>query len=164
MITETKVSISVKSENVFGLLLWHEWGSPIWVLVAMMNLLSGELKHQIFKCQCKCLSGGGFSAFGQAKPVVTPFGQAMAGPMVSSNPFLVSMISCSTSMFYTWGDKVIAQSHCPSCWALICMRLYNTDDDTFIKKAMNRFQCYYSVSSNTNPPVIESFIWIDCGF
>lgn len=33
-------------------------------------------------------NGGGFSAFGQAKPVVTPFGQAMAGPMVSSNPFL----------------------------------------------------------------------------
>ncbi|KAM7413341.1 hypothetical protein PAMA_020637 [Pampus argenteus] len=33
-------------------------------------------------------NGGGFSAFGQAKPAVTPFGQAMAGPMVSSNPFL----------------------------------------------------------------------------
>ncbi|XP_028276170.1 arf-GAP domain and FG repeat-containing protein 1a isoform X4 [Parambassis ranga] len=31
---------------------------------------------------------GAFPAFGQAKPVVTPFGQAMAGPMVSSNPFL----------------------------------------------------------------------------
>uniref|UniRef100_A0A667X6N2 ArfGAP with FG repeats 1a n=1 Tax=Myripristis murdjan TaxID=586833 RepID=A0A667X6N2_9TELE len=35
-------------------------------------------------------NGGGFSAFGQAKPVVTPFGQTMAGPGVSSNPFLVS--------------------------------------------------------------------------
>nr|XP_019950775.1 PREDICTED: arf-GAP domain and FG repeat-containing protein 1 isoform X3 [Paralichthys olivaceus] len=33
-------------------------------------------------------NGGGFPAFGQAKPVATPFGQAMAGPMVSSNPFL----------------------------------------------------------------------------
>ncbi|KAM4628427.1 arf-GAP domain and FG repeat-containing protein 1a isoform 7-T7 [Polymixia lowei] len=33
-------------------------------------------------------NGGGFSAFGQAKPVVTPFGQVMAGPGVSSNPFL----------------------------------------------------------------------------
>ncbi|XP_056139375.1 arf-GAP domain and FG repeat-containing protein 1a isoform X7 [Lampris incognitus] len=33
-------------------------------------------------------NGGGFSAFGQAKPVVAPFGQAMAGPGVSSNPFL----------------------------------------------------------------------------
>ncbi|XP_030007678.1 arf-GAP domain and FG repeat-containing protein 1a isoform X11 [Sphaeramia orbicularis] len=33
-------------------------------------------------------NGGGFSGFGQAKPVVTPFGQTMAGPMVSSNPFL----------------------------------------------------------------------------
>lgn len=33
-------------------------------------------------------NGGGFPAFGQAKPVVAPFGQAMAGPMVSSNPFL----------------------------------------------------------------------------
>ncbi|XP_077954508.1 arf-GAP domain and FG repeat-containing protein 1a isoform X18 [Gasterosteus aculeatus] len=33
-------------------------------------------------------NGGGFPAFGQAKPVVTPFGQAMAGSMVSSNPFL----------------------------------------------------------------------------
>ncbi|XP_070761634.1 arf-GAP domain and FG repeat-containing protein 1a isoform X3 [Enoplosus armatus] len=33
-------------------------------------------------------NGGGFPAFGQAKPVVTPFGQAMAGPMISSNPFL----------------------------------------------------------------------------
>ncbi|XP_047450117.1 arf-GAP domain and FG repeat-containing protein 1a isoform X5 [Mugil cephalus] len=33
-------------------------------------------------------NGGGFPAFGQAKPVVTSFGQAMGGPMVSSNPFL----------------------------------------------------------------------------
>ncbi|XP_035010839.1 arf-GAP domain and FG repeat-containing protein 1a isoform X5 [Hippoglossus stenolepis] len=34
-------------------------------------------------------NGGGYHpAFGQAKPVGTPFGQAMAGPMVSSNPFL----------------------------------------------------------------------------
>uniref|UniRef100_UPI0037E7CC82 arf-GAP domain and FG repeat-containing protein 1a isoform X2 n=1 Tax=Semicossyphus pulcher TaxID=241346 RepID=UPI0037E7CC82 len=33
-------------------------------------------------------NGGGYPAYGQAKPVVTPFGQAMAGPMVSSNPFL----------------------------------------------------------------------------
>uniref|UniRef100_A0A3P8NT32 Arf-GAP domain-containing protein n=1 Tax=Astatotilapia calliptera TaxID=8154 RepID=A0A3P8NT32_ASTCA len=33
-------------------------------------------------------NGGGFPAFGQAKSVATPFGQAMAGPMVSSNPFL----------------------------------------------------------------------------
>lgn len=38
-------------------------------------------------------SGGGFPAFGQAKPVVTPFGQAMAAPMVSGNPFLVSLVS-----------------------------------------------------------------------
>uniref|UniRef100_A0A7N6BP54 Arf-GAP domain-containing protein n=1 Tax=Anabas testudineus TaxID=64144 RepID=A0A7N6BP54_ANATE len=35
-----------------------------------------------------CVLGGGFPAFGQAKPVVTPFGQTMTGPMVSSNPFL----------------------------------------------------------------------------
>nr|XP_046244648.1 arf-GAP domain and FG repeat-containing protein 1a isoform X10 [Scatophagus argus] len=33
-------------------------------------------------------NGGGFPAFGPAKPVVTPFGQPMAGPVVSSNPFL----------------------------------------------------------------------------
>ncbi|XP_071353247.1 arf-GAP domain and FG repeat-containing protein 1a isoform X6 [Trachinotus anak] len=33
-------------------------------------------------------NGGGFPAFGQAKPVVTPFGQAIPGHMVSSNPFL----------------------------------------------------------------------------
>ncbi|XP_055369698.1 arf-GAP domain and FG repeat-containing protein 1a isoform X7 [Betta splendens] len=33
-------------------------------------------------------NGGGFPAFGQAKPVVSAFGQTMAGPMVSSNPFL----------------------------------------------------------------------------
>ncbi|KAM6932363.1 arf-GAP domain and FG repeat-containing protein 1a isoform 3-T3 [Lycodopsis pacificus] len=33
-------------------------------------------------------NGGGFAVFGQAKPVVTPFGQQMAGPMLSSNPFL----------------------------------------------------------------------------
>uniref|UniRef100_A0A8C8D1F5 Arf-GAP domain-containing protein n=1 Tax=Oncorhynchus tshawytscha TaxID=74940 RepID=A0A8C8D1F5_ONCTS len=32
--------------------------------------------------------GGGFSAYGQAKAVATPFGQAMAAPGVSSNPFL----------------------------------------------------------------------------
>ncbi|XP_037317387.2 arf-GAP domain and FG repeat-containing protein 1a isoform X2 [Pungitius pungitius] len=35
-------------------------------------------------------NGGGFPAFGQTKPVATPFGQAMAAPMVSSNPFLGS--------------------------------------------------------------------------
>ncbi|XP_041660127.1 arf-GAP domain and FG repeat-containing protein 1a isoform X2 [Cheilinus undulatus] len=33
-------------------------------------------------------NGGGYPAYAQVKPVVTPFGQAMAGPMVSSNPFL----------------------------------------------------------------------------
>ncbi|XP_061924313.1 arf-GAP domain and FG repeat-containing protein 1-like isoform X2 [Entelurus aequoreus] len=33
-------------------------------------------------------NGGGFSVFGQGKPVGTPFGQAMAAPMMSSNPFL----------------------------------------------------------------------------
>ncbi|XP_072248774.1 arf-GAP domain and FG repeat-containing protein 1a isoform X3 [Leuresthes tenuis] len=33
-------------------------------------------------------NGGGFPAFGPAKPVVTPFGQGMAGPMVPNNPFL----------------------------------------------------------------------------
>ncbi|XP_074535769.1 arf-GAP domain and FG repeat-containing protein 1a isoform X5 [Halichoeres trimaculatus] len=33
-------------------------------------------------------NGGGYPAYGQTKPVVTPFGQTMAGPMVSSNPFL----------------------------------------------------------------------------
>ncbi|XP_028429126.1 arf-GAP domain and FG repeat-containing protein 1a isoform X3 [Perca flavescens] len=33
-------------------------------------------------------NGGGFPVYGQAKPVATPFGQAMAGPMVPSNPFL----------------------------------------------------------------------------
>uniref|UniRef100_A0A3B4AGG6 Arf-GAP domain-containing protein n=1 Tax=Periophthalmus magnuspinnatus TaxID=409849 RepID=A0A3B4AGG6_9GOBI len=36
---------------------------------------------------------GGYPGFGQAKPVMTPFGQTMAGPMVSSNPFLVSTIA-----------------------------------------------------------------------
>ncbi|XP_058490068.1 arf-GAP domain and FG repeat-containing protein 1a isoform X3 [Solea solea] len=35
-------------------------------------------------------NGGGFPAFGQTKPAVTPFGQAVGGPMVSSNPFLGS--------------------------------------------------------------------------
>ncbi|XP_051778987.1 arf-GAP domain and FG repeat-containing protein 1a isoform X8 [Erpetoichthys calabaricus] len=33
-------------------------------------------------------NGAGFAAFGQSKPVVTPFGQAMANPGVSSNPFM----------------------------------------------------------------------------
>ncbi|KAK7883345.1 hypothetical protein WMY93_029519 [Mugilogobius chulae] len=33
---------------------------------------------------------GGYPGFGQAKPVMTPFGQTMPGPMVSSNPFLVA--------------------------------------------------------------------------
>ncbi|XP_032367239.1 arf-GAP domain and FG repeat-containing protein 1a isoform X11 [Etheostoma spectabile] len=33
-------------------------------------------------------NGGGFPVYGQAKPVATPFGQAIAGPMVPSNPFL----------------------------------------------------------------------------
>ncbi|CAL1571809.1 unnamed protein product [Knipowitschia caucasica] len=31
---------------------------------------------------------GGYPGYIQAKPVMTPFGQTMAGPMVSSNPFL----------------------------------------------------------------------------
>ncbi|AWO99193.1 putative arf-GAP domain and FG repeat-containing protein 1 isoform 4 [Scophthalmus maximus] len=35
-------------------------------------------------------NGGGYPVYGPAKSVVTPFGQAVAGPMVSSNPFLVS--------------------------------------------------------------------------
>lgn len=35
------------------------------------------------------LEGAGFAAFGQAKPVVTPFGQ-VAAVGVSSNPFMVS--------------------------------------------------------------------------
>lgn len=67
--------------------------NPIWVILA------DEFVEWEFNCQCICLLGGGFSAYGQAKAVVTPFGQAMAGPMVSSNPFLVGIISCST--FYT---------------------------------------------------------------
>ncbi|XP_059931306.1 arf-GAP domain and FG repeat-containing protein 1a isoform X6 [Gadus macrocephalus] len=33
-------------------------------------------------------NGGGFAAFGQVKPVPTPYGHAMAAPGVSSNPFL----------------------------------------------------------------------------
>ncbi|XP_061072985.1 arf-GAP domain and FG repeat-containing protein 1a isoform X5 [Conger conger] len=33
-------------------------------------------------------NGAGFAAFGQAKPMVTPFGQQLAGPGMSSNPFL----------------------------------------------------------------------------
>ncbi|XP_077468078.1 arf-GAP domain and FG repeat-containing protein 1a isoform X1 [Stigmatopora argus] len=32
--------------------------------------------------------GGGFPGFGQGKPMVTPFGHTMTGPMVSNNPFL----------------------------------------------------------------------------
>uniref|UniRef100_A0A3Q3A076 ArfGAP with FG repeats 1a n=1 Tax=Kryptolebias marmoratus TaxID=37003 RepID=A0A3Q3A076_KRYMA len=35
-------------------------------------------------------NGGGFPAFGQAKPVVTPFGQAVTAPVVPNNPFLGS--------------------------------------------------------------------------
>lgn len=46
-----------------------------WLLVLMFSLLS--------------LEGAGFAAFGQAKPVVTPFGQ-VAAVGVSSNPFMVS--------------------------------------------------------------------------
>ncbi|XP_036816948.1 arf-GAP domain and FG repeat-containing protein 1 isoform X3 [Oncorhynchus mykiss] len=38
-------------------------------------------------------NGVGFSAYGQAKAVVTPFGQAMAAPGVSSNPFLAGASS-----------------------------------------------------------------------
>ncbi|XP_013873590.1 arf-GAP domain and FG repeat-containing protein 1a isoform X2 [Austrofundulus limnaeus] len=35
-------------------------------------------------------NGGGFPAFGPAKPVVTPFGQAVMAPVVPNNPFLGS--------------------------------------------------------------------------
>uniref|UniRef100_A0A3B3BCQ9 ArfGAP with FG repeats 1a n=1 Tax=Oryzias melastigma TaxID=30732 RepID=A0A3B3BCQ9_ORYME len=37
-------------------------------------------------------NGGGFPAFVQAKPMVTPFGQPMPGPGVPNNPFLVSTV------------------------------------------------------------------------
>ncbi|XP_008423607.1 arf-GAP domain and FG repeat-containing protein 1a isoform X8 [Poecilia reticulata] len=33
-------------------------------------------------------NGGGFPVFGQTKPVMTPFGQPVAAPMVPNNPFL----------------------------------------------------------------------------
>uniref|UniRef100_A0A8C4SPT4 ArfGAP with FG repeats 1b n=1 Tax=Erpetoichthys calabaricus TaxID=27687 RepID=A0A8C4SPT4_ERPCA len=44
-------------------------------------------------------NGAGFAAFGQSKPVVTPFGQAMANPGVSSNPFMVSSVLRKCSVF-----------------------------------------------------------------
>uniref|UniRef100_A0A8D0A7E2 ArfGAP with FG repeats 1a n=1 Tax=Sander lucioperca TaxID=283035 RepID=A0A8D0A7E2_SANLU len=44
-------------------------------------------------------NGGGFPVYGQAKPVATPFGQAMAGPMVPSNPFLVSKMKNEGAFF-----------------------------------------------------------------
>ncbi|XP_033895093.3 arf-GAP domain and FG repeat-containing protein 1 isoform X4 [Acipenser ruthenus] len=37
-------------------------------------------------------NGAGFGAFGQAKPVVTPFGQVMAAPGMSSNPFMAGAL------------------------------------------------------------------------
>uniref|UniRef100_A0A3B5M0Y4 Uncharacterized protein n=2 Tax=Xiphophorus couchianus TaxID=32473 RepID=A0A3B5M0Y4_9TELE len=33
-------------------------------------------------------NGGGFPAFGQTKPVMTPFGQPVGAPVVPNNPFL----------------------------------------------------------------------------
>lgn len=54
-----------------------------------------------------CLSGGGFPAFGQAKSVATPFGQAMAGPMVSSNPFLVSLVAMCYSLLDQYCAKIL---------------------------------------------------------
>ncbi|KPP67966.1 arf-GAP domain and FG repeat-containing protein 1-like [Scleropages formosus] len=47
-------------------------------------------------------NGAGFPAFGQAKPVGTPFGQAMSGPGVSSNPFLAG---ASAGQFPTGGSS-----------------------------------------------------------
>ncbi|XP_041120201.1 arf-GAP domain and FG repeat-containing protein 1-like isoform X4 [Polyodon spathula] len=37
-------------------------------------------------------AGAGFGAFGQAKPVVTPFGQVMAAPAMPSNPFMAGAL------------------------------------------------------------------------
>ncbi|XP_041120206.1 arf-GAP domain and FG repeat-containing protein 1-like isoform X8 [Polyodon spathula] len=37
-------------------------------------------------------NGAGFGAFGQAKPVVTPFGQVMAAPAMPSNPFMAGAL------------------------------------------------------------------------
>ncbi|XP_061537578.1 arf-GAP domain and FG repeat-containing protein 1a isoform X8 [Phycodurus eques] len=48
----------------------------------------GQLPYSQPTAYPQQLNGGGFSVFGQSKPVVTPFGQVMAGPVVSSNPFL----------------------------------------------------------------------------
>lgn len=49
--------------------------------------------------------GAGFATFGQAKPVVTPFGQ-VAAVGVSSNPFMVSCcMSESCSMTSVWSKK-----------------------------------------------------------
>lgn len=45
----------------------------------------------IFKAIVSYSQGAGFAAFGQAKPVVTPFGQVTAVG-VSSNPFMVSKL------------------------------------------------------------------------
>ncbi|KAL4648505.1 arf-GAP domain and FG repeat-containing protein 1 isoform X1 [Arapaima gigas] len=47
-------------------------------------------------------NGVGFPAFGQAKPVGTPFGQAMSGPGVSSNPFLAG---ASAGQYPTGGSS-----------------------------------------------------------
>uniref|UniRef100_A0A3P8NSX5 Arf-GAP domain-containing protein n=1 Tax=Astatotilapia calliptera TaxID=8154 RepID=A0A3P8NSX5_ASTCA len=52
-------------------------------------------------------NGGGFPAFGQAKSVATPFGQAMAGPMVSSNPFLVSLVAMCYSLLDQYCAKIL---------------------------------------------------------
>ncbi|XP_023651801.1 arf-GAP domain and FG repeat-containing protein 1a isoform X6 [Paramormyrops kingsleyae] len=47
-------------------------------------------------------NGAGFPAFGQAKPVGAPFGQAVSGPGVSSNPFLAG---ASAGQFPTGGSS-----------------------------------------------------------
>lgn len=60
-------------------------------LIFVWELQQRTLRRLVISINIFHLSfqGAGFAAFGQAKPVVTPFGQ-VAAVGVSSNPFMVS--------------------------------------------------------------------------
>lgn len=52
---------------------------------------SAVILFEIVLCTCDP-SGPAFSVYGQNKPSMTPYGQPMAGPGITNNPFMVSTV------------------------------------------------------------------------
>lgn len=73
--------------------LYCMWMLPFQVCFAMTPhfMQSAVILFEIVLCTCDP-SGPAFSVYGQNKPSMTPFGQPMAGPGITNNPFMVSTV------------------------------------------------------------------------